>query len=204
MIKEALIVLFIFILFLIVGKIAIKKWFHIFFIFAVFCLVGLATLNIAFTIKNYLPEFILDDQIPLGDFSENLLLYKADSEYRSQILFPAINNRNVLCNKDITTYHKLLSTFSKSFDTISVSSQELNGIISNQQDFIEDPDFYLADLLDYVVDGNSIDVTALPSFYFNLNSFRSADTLVALTLENNDLYLMSLEYFEKITERTIK
>lgn len=202
MIKEAFITILIFIVLFIFFFIAKKKANSIFKYSVTLALLVCLLLNMVFTLKNYFPSFILDETTPLGDITDNLLLYKEDSEYRSQIIFPIIKDRKVFFDESPDTYALFFKTFSSETQSVCFSSVSKEIIQQTTSDFCKDDVFYLASLLDYVIDDTKLD-SFEPSLFYNIDSLSNENSVVAICMDNNDLYVMGKTYYEALTGETV-
>lgn len=165
-----------------------------------FCLIiGSLLLNVFYNLKNLFPEFVLDETVPLGDCHENLFLYKADSQYPCQILFPILQNRTVLVDSSCGFYDLFLHTFSKGTRTIDISENDAALIISSSEQFTHKSILHLVTLMDYAFPDNHM-ITNEPLVYIRTDGLNEADTLVAVIDNNLNLYLLSERDFYEMTQ----
>lgn len=193
MFKETLLLFTIALCLCFVLRLLLDKKPHFFCLITILVLISTVAINIVYNIQAFLPEFVLDDQVPLGDCKENLFLYKADSQYPCEIIFPLLQDRDICIDSSSTYYDLFLETFSNKTSKISLSDQEREAVIS-ETSFSKITPFPLIELMNYAFK-ESYTFKELPTLYIQTNSLSHDDTLIALIDENCNLYLMSKTYF---------
>lgn len=199
MFKEAIITIIMFIILFFFLRLLLLKKRQAFQIVSLTLLLGSLLLNLCYNLKNLFPDFVLDETVPLGDCSGNLFLYKPDSQYPSQILFPILQNRTVLVDSSSDFYDLFLNTFSGQIQPITISPADKEAVTSCRDSFSYQSTLHLVTLMNYAFPDNPIS-DGDPLVYIRTDTLTGADTLVAVIDENFNLYLMSASDFYQITQ----
>lgn len=200
MFKEALIVTIAFILLFFVLRFLLKKKPQVFRVVIITLLSIFTLLNIYFTVYNYLPDFVLDGTTPLGDIEGNLFLYKEDSEYSSQILFPIIEDRTVYLDVNSRFYEKFYQTYAANTQLTAVSEAEIAKLTADLSIFDHTSEFYPFRLLDYVFPGNeAYTLPESPTLYLSTHALQGETAMVSFHTENYTLYILPASQFAAIT-----
>ncbi len=198
MFKEAVIILLVFVILYVILRLLLRKKPQAFRIAALTLLVGSILLNSYYNLKTFFPDFVLDGHVPLGDSSENLFLYKADSQYPCEIIFPVLQGRTVRIDDSSDYYDLFLSTFSKETSSITLSDVDRETVLSKASDFPSISTMHLIDMMNYAFKTEA-DFTELPLLYVQTEALTGDDTLIAVIDEGYNLYLMSETYFSELT-----
>ncbi len=204
MFKEAIIVVFAFIVLYVVLRLLLRKKPQAFRVTALALLIGTIVLNSYYNLKTFFPNFVLDGHVPLGDCSENLFVYKEDSQYPCQIIFPVLQGRNVRADDSCQYFDFFLHTFSDGATSISISDADRETILAHADDFPSISRFYLLEMMNYAFKEEApqlenVGFDELPFLYVQTEALTGDDTLIAIVDENYNLYLMSETYFSELT-----
>lgn len=199
MFKEAAVTIVLFIILFIVLRLLFVRKRRIFQVVCLTLAAGSILLNTYYNLKNLFPDFVLDGTVPLGDCRENLFLYKSDSQYSCQILFPILQGRTVLIDSSNDFYDLFLSTFSDGTKSIDINENDAGLIVSYSGQFPYQSVLHLVTLMDYAFPDNNT-VSGDPLVYIRTDGLEGADTLMAVIDENLNLYLMSEADFYEMTQ----
>ncbi len=154
-------------------------------------------LNTVYNLRELFPSLILDDEAFLGDAKDNLFLYNKDSQYPEQILFPVLQNRNVLADDSASFYTLFLNTFSGSVKEISLSDEYRDALLSRREELTFSAPLCLVTLLDYAFPDNG-DLAALPTVYLDESELAGQDTLIALADSGGNLYIFAESTYQEV------
>ena len=200
MFKEAFVtIIFIVILTVLLGLLYHKK--HLFFRVSVIALLSIGFIcNTVYNLRHLFPDFVLDETVPLGDCRENLFLYKDDSEFPCEILFPILQNRTILLDTSCDFYDVFFKTFSEKVIPVDIPMEAEETVVANKDDFSFCKENNLIYLLDYAFPANDDTfIPMLPNVYINIDSLMGEDTLVAVIDIWMHIYLMSETYYYEST-----
>lgn len=198
MFKEALIIFILFtILYFVLRRLLAKKP-QYFRVTAISLLLLFTALNNFYNLRHLFPEFVLDGTTPLGDCRENLFLYKDDSEYSCQILFPILQNRTVLTDARSDFYDLFFRTFSGDTSSLNVTTLDAELVYEQSSRFAYQSVLHLVTMLDYAFPGNEA-LAENPLLFVHTDSLAGDDTLVAIVDEELNLYVMSASYYRQLT-----
>lgn len=198
MFKEALILVVAFFILYLILRLLLRKKPQAFRFAAILLLIGSIALNSYYNLKMFFPNFVLDGHVPLGDCSENLFLYKADSQYPCEIIFPVLQGRTVRIDDSCNYYDLFLQTFSEEASKITLSNADRQSVLSQAADFPEISTMYLINMMNYAFKEN-IPFEELPLLYIQTDALTGDDTLIAMIDQDYNLYLMSETYFSTLT-----
>lgn len=170
------------------------KYALIAFLSATFCL------NIFYTIHTFLPDFNLDGDAPLGDSKENLFLYKSDSIFPSEVLFPVLDGRHVSIDHQADFFDLFVKTYSASRDYIEVSPQNKEKVFAafqSSSDVIS-CNMWLIESMNYAFPETSAEMTNLPILNLQKENLSKDSNLIFLADDDLNIYLMSKTYYEQI------
>lgn len=163
-------------------------------------LVGLTlALNIFYNLKTFFPSFVLDNEAPLGDSKENLFLYKADSSFNCEVVFPVLDGRTVLLDNSDDFYELFINTFSKEASAIDISQTDRDHLAFHISDFDISAKLYIINMMNYAFPRHG-EVAIIPSVYVQTQDLKGETTLVAVSDSDLNLYLMSEKYYRSICE----
>lgn len=199
MFKEAFVTIILFTILTIILALLLQKKKriakHIIVIFFAFCL----TLNTIYNFRTLFPNFVLDSKTPLGDCEKNLFLYKSDSEFPCEILFPILQDRTVLIDDSFPFYDKFFQTFAKHTESIHVTDEEYATVFAAAQNFSFQATMSLIEMMDYVFPENDYyDLWYGPKIFLETRDLSTEDTLVAVVDEYWYLYIMSERHYYEI------
>lgn len=204
MFKEAIIVVFAFIILYVILRLLLKKKPQAFRITAIALLVGSIVLNSYYNLKTFFPDFVLDGHVPLGDCSENLFVYKEDSQYPCQIIFAVLQGRDVRVDDSCHYFDFFLDTFSDGATSVSIGEAARENVLAAAASFPSVSRFHLLEMMNYAfkeeapaLEGLGFD--ELPFLYVQTEALTGDDTLIAIVDEYYNLYLMSETYFSTLT-----
>lgn len=201
MLKETVLVVVLFIIILVLFRLFVNRHQKAVHVATFSLLIITFGLNVLFLINNYYPNFILDNTTPLGDSHHNLLLYKSDSEYNSEILLDLLQERDISLDARASFYAKFFETYSKSCNYIS-SDVFLNLNTIPQMSFDLICELPLVYMLDYAFEGNDhLDGDQTPKLYMNLSALENCNNLIAFSDDRRNLYLLTdIEYNHLLAE----
>lgn len=209
MFKEAvLIVVLLFFFYLIIKKLSVRRPALIIGLtgglLILFC-TGNLIYNQLFTF----PDYYMDTKTGVyryGTFRENLFAYNSEFRFQDEILFPILKNRTVLLDDSSDFYHKFFTMFSKDVQTVTLSAEERETLLSHKEDFDFSHEFTCIGTMNYVTDDipealvPTMDEKIYPWVYVNTSSLQGKEQLIALIDQEYNLYIMSVDYFKQIQE----
>lgn len=201
MFKEAFVTIIVFIIVTLLLSLLLSKKRRTFQVLILILLTAGFLANTVYNLRHLFPDFVLDETVPLGDCRENLFLYKDDSEFPCEILFPVLNQRTVLLDTSCDFYDVFFSTFSGEVIPTEIPAAAEEIVYEHKQDFTFAAENNLIYLLDYAFPSNADTfIPMLPSVYINVGSLEGEDTLVAMIDQWMHIYLMSETYYHEITD----
>ncbi len=209
MFKEAvLIVVLLFFFYLVIKKLSVRRPGLIIGLtgglLILFC-AGNLIYNQLFTF----PDYYMDTKTGVyryGTFRENLFAYNSEFRFQDEILFPILKNRTVLLDDSSGFYHKFFTMFSKDVQTVTLSVEERETLLSHKEDFDFSHEFTCIGIMNYVTDDipealvPTMDEKIYPWVYVNTSSLQGKEQLIALIDQEYNLYIMSVDYFKQIQE----
>lgn len=198
MLKEAVLTFVIFIILIISFRILNKRNPAISTIVLSIGLSITIIVNIIFLFHNYFPTFVLDKTTPLGDISDNHLLYKSDSEYNCEILFDVLPTRHIILDNGSMFYADFFKTYAKSTQFTSITPG-IKSYISSEFVFDFVSDLHIVYMLDYVFSNNdNLDGELTPHLYMCINELSNQDTLIAFSDIHQNLFLLTESQYNSI------
>ena len=211
MFKEAvLIVVLLFFFYLVIKKLSVRKPKWIIGLtgglLILFC-AGNLIYNQLFTF----PDYYMDTKTGVyryGTFRENLFAYNSEFRFQDEILFPILKNRTVLLDDSSDFYHKFFTMFSKDVQTVTLSVEERETLLSHKEDFDFSHEFTCIGTMNYVTEDipealvPTMDEKIYPWVYVNTSSLQGKEQLIALIDQEYNLYIMSVDYFKQIQEES--
>lgn len=167
-----------------------KKLFQKVFVIMV---IGAISLNTWYNFSYIFPTYIYEG-VPLGDAEENLFSYKKDSHFQWQIIFPVIQNRTVSISTDAIHYKRFFDTYAKSVDNLEISQDNLAKLVGQKDKFELQTPLTMIQLLDYAF-FEWEDRSNIPQLYVTLEKLQGVNRVVALSDQENNLYIMSYEFY---------
>lgn len=209
MFKEAvLIVVLLFFFYLVIKKLSVRRPGLIIGLtgglLILFC-AGNLIYNQLFTF----PDYYMDTKTGVyryGTFRENLFAYNSEFRFQDEILFPILKNRTVLLDDSSDFYHKFFTMFSKDVQTVTLSVEERETLLSHKEDFDFSHEFTCIGTMNYVTEDipealvPTMDEKIYPWVYVNTSSLQGKEQLIALIDQEYNLYIMSVDYFKQIQE----
>lgn len=209
MFKEAvLIVVLLFFFYLVIKKLSVRRPGLIIGLtgglLILFC-AGNLIYNQLFTF----PDYYMDTKTGVyryGTFRENLFAYNSEFRFQDEILFPILKNRTVLLDDSSDFYHKFFTMFSKDVQTVTLSVEERETLLSHKEDFDCSHEFTCIGTMNYVTEDipealvPTMDEKIYPWVYVNTSSLQGKEQLIALIDADYNLYIMSVDYFKQIQE----
>lgn len=209
MFKEAvLIVVLLFFFYLVIKKLSVRRPALIIGLtgglLILFC-AGNLIYNQLFTF----PDYYMDTKTGVyryGTFRENLFAYNSEFRFQDEILFPILKNRTVLLDDSSDFYHKFFTMFSKDVQTVTLSVEERETLLSHKEDFDFSHEFTCIGTMNYVTEDipealvPTMDEKIYPWVYVNTSSLQGKEQLIALIDQEYNLYIMSVDYFKQIQE----
>ena len=211
MFKEAvLIVVLLFFFYLVIKKLSVRRPGLIIGLtgglLILFC-AGNLIYNQLFTF----PDYYMDTKTGVyryGTFRENLFAYNSEFRFQDEILFPILKNRTVLLDDSSDFYHKFFTMFSKDVQTVTLSVEERETLLSHKEDFDFSHEFTCIGTMNYVTEDipealvPTMDEKIYPWVYVNTSSLQGKEQLIALIDQEYNLYIMSVDYFKQIQEES--
>lgn len=209
MFKEAvLIVVLLFFFYLVIKKLSVRRPGLIIGLtgglLILFC-AGNLIYNQLFTF----PDYYMDTKTGVyryGTFRENLFAYNSEFRFQDEILFPILKNRTILLDDSSDFYHKFFTMFSKDIQTVTLSAEERETLLSHKEDFDFSHEFTCIGTMNYVTEDipealvPTMDEKIYPWVYVNTSSLQGKEQLIALIDADYNLYIMSVDYFKQIQE----
>lgn len=200
MLKETIFILIAYIIVFFILRFFLKRNTKIFNVISIAFLSIFTLANIYFTFKTYIPNFALDETASISDLSENLFLYKSDSEYSSELLFTVLYGRDVYLDtsqsKDF--YLKLLKTYSKNVSCVLLS-QETNQHLINDISYDHVSRFFLVELLDYIFEeNNQYNRDHFLTLHICTDGLSDSDAVIVTTDHEFNFYLVSEQKYNQI------
>lgn len=209
MFKEAvLIVVLLFFFYLVIKKLSVRRPGLIIGLtgglLILFC-AGNLIYNQLFTF----PDYYMDTKTGVyryGTFRENLFAYNSEFRFQDEILFPILKNRTVLLDDSSDFYHKFFTMFSKDVQTVTLSVEERETLLSHKEDFDFSHEFTCIGTMNYVTEDipealvPTMDEKIYPWVYVNTSSLKGREQLIALIDADYNLYIMSVDYYKQIQE----
>ena len=209
MFKEAvLIVVLLFFFYLVIKKLSVRRPGLIIGLtgglLILFC-AGNLIYNQLFTF----PDYYMDTKTGVyryGTFRENLFAYNSEFRFQDEILFPILKNRTVLLDDSSDFYHKFFTMFSKDVQTVTLSVEERETLLSHKEDFDFSHEFTCIGTMNYVTEDipealvPTMDEKIYPWVYVNTSSLQGKEQLIALIDQEYNLYIMSVDYYKQIQE----
>lgn len=209
MFKEAvLIVVLLFLFYIFIKKLSVRRPAWIIGLtgglLVLFC-AGNLIYNQLFTF----PDYYMDTKTGVyryGTFRENLFAYNSEFRFQDEILFPILKNRTVLLDDSSDFYHKFFTMFSKDVQTVTLSVEERETLLSHKEDFDFSHEFTCIGTMNYVTEDipealvPTMDEKIYPWVYVNTSSLQGKEQLIALIDADYNLYIMSVDYFKQIQE----
>lgn len=153
--------------------------------------------NTFYNVTHVFPTFVYEG-VPIGDSVENLFVYKKDSEFQWQILNTIVNGRKVLMDKENSLYQRYFEIFADEYNYIDIEESVQNSICYAKEDFEDAITLSMLEQLDYAF---------LPPIekketllYIEMEHLKGCDSVVALTDSENNLYIISQDYYNRIFE----
>lgn len=153
--------------------------------------------NTFYNVTHVFPTFIYEG-VPIGDSVENLFVYKKDSEFQWQILNTIVNGRKVLMDKKSSLYQRYFEIFADDYDYIEIEDSVQNSVCYTKEHFEDAIRLSMLEQLDYAFLSPIDKKETL--LYIETEHLKGCDTVVALTDSDNNLYIISQDYFNKILE----
>lgn len=197
MFKEFAVIFFIFIIVAFIFRVIRCRNTNLFQRIALASLICGILVNTFYNVTHVFPTFVYEG-VPIGDSVENLFVYKKDSEFQWQILNTIVNGRKVLMDKENSLYQRYFEIFADEYDYIDIEESVQNSICYAKEDFEDAITLSMLEQLDYAV---------LPPIekketllYIEIEHLKGCDSVVALTDSENNLYIISHDYYNKILE----
>lgn len=179
----------------------IRKRNSVYFLWILIGLVGLTTIiNLVYNFKYIFPDYVYEG-VPIGDSSENLFTYKKDSEFQWQILFPILKNREVYIDDRNDFYYTFMETYADKVIKIEIPETVRQSIAEEAEESWTDIMLSMLLQLDYIFpEYIYLPKEGFPYLKINLNNLGDSTELAAYVDEKENLYLMSKEYLDLISE----
>lgn len=157
--------------------------------------------DIIYNIRYIFPEYIYEG-IPIGDCYENLFAYKADSEFKWQILFPMLNGRTVYMDDSDDLYRNFFGLYAEETVSLSIQKERKEELFRNAEFSDQSVPLSMVELLNYAFEpyDSSRYEERYPFLKIAREGLEGSKELVAVTDEKSNLYLMAKDYYDMCSE----